>query len=95
MTKNLAIVCLVAPVGFLLSGLLAWRAGNLAAFFKACALMISFILLWLGIGNVLSVVVPIRDEPIWNRRKAGTLKQFVVVFAVSYLIGYLVNIVLL
>jgi hypothetical protein len=57
--------------------------------------MISFILLWLGVGNVLSVVVPIRDEPIWNRRKDGTLKQFVVVFAVSYLIGYLVNIMLL
>ena len=40
-TKNLALICLVAPIGFLLSGLLAWRAGNLDAFFKACALMIS------------------------------------------------------
>jgi hypothetical protein len=88
-TKNLALVCLVAPVGFLLSGLLAWRAGNLAAFFKACALMISFIVLWLGVGNVLSVVVPIRDEPILHRRKDGTLKQFATVFAVSYVIGYL------
>lgn len=94
-TKNVALICLVAPVGFLLSGLLAWRAGNLDAFFKACALMISFILLWLGVGNVLSVVVPIRDEPIWRRRKDGTLKQFALVFAVSYAIGYLVNIMLL
>jgi hypothetical protein len=94
-TKNLALVCLVAPVGFLLSGLLAWRAGNLDAFFKACALMISFILLWLGVGNVLSVIVPIRDEPILRRRKDGTLKQFAIVFAVSYAIGYLVNIMLL
>ena len=87
-TKNLALVVLVAPVGFLLSGLLAWRAGDLDAFFKACALMISFIVLWLGVGNVLSVVVPIRDEPILHRRKDGTLKQFAIVFAVSYLIGY-------
>jgi hypothetical protein len=93
--KNLALVCLVAPVGFVLSGLLAWRAGNLAAFFKACALMISFIVLWLGVGNVLSVATPIRDEPVWHRRKDGTLKQFAIVFAVSYLIGYLVNIMLL
>ena len=93
--KNLALVCLVAPVGFLLSGLLAWRAGNLDAFFKACALMISFIVLWLGVGNVLSVIVPIRDEPILRRRKDGTLKQFAIVFAVSYAIGYLVNIMLL
>jgi hypothetical protein len=94
-TKNLALVCLVAPIGFLLSGLLAWRAGNPAAFFKACALMISFILLWLGVGNVLSVVVPIRDEPILHRRRDGTLRQFALVFAVSYVIGYLVNIMLL
>ncbi|MHC1559022.1 hypothetical protein ACR9E3_08695 [Actinomycetospora sp. C-140] len=93
-TKNLAIACIVAPIGFLLSGLLAWRAGNLDAFFKACALMISFILLWLGVGNVLSILFPIRDEPIWHRRKDGTLKQFAVVFAVSYVIGYLVNIML-
>ena len=94
-TKNLALVVIVAPVGFLLCGLLAWRAGNLDSFFKACALMISFIVLWLGVGNVLSVVVPIRDEPILHRRRDGTLKQFVIVFAVSYLIGYAVNLMLL
>jgi hypothetical protein len=93
-TKNLALIVLVAPVGFLLSGLLAWRAGDLDAFFKACALMISFIVLWLGVGNVLSIVVPIRDEPIWHRRRDGTLKQFAIVFVVAYLIGYVVNLML-
>ena len=93
-TKNLALLCLVAPVGFLLSGLLAWRAGDLGAFFKACALMVCFIVLWLGVGNVLSVVVPIRDEPIWKRKGSGTLKQFLIAFTVAYLIGYLVNIML-
>ncbi|WP_433784711.1 hypothetical protein ACQPX6_00555 [Actinomycetospora sp. CA-101289] len=93
--KNLALFCLVTPIGFLLSGLLAWRAGDLGAFFKACALMICLIVLWLGVGNVLSVVVPIRDEPIRNRRRSGTLKPFLVAFTVAYLVGYLVNIMLL
>ena len=93
--KNLALASLVAPLGFLLSGLLAWRAGDLGAFFKACALMICFIVLWLGVGNVLSVLLPIRDEPIKNRRQSGTLKQFIIAFTVSYLIGYLVNLMLI
>jgi hypothetical protein len=93
--KNLALASLVAPIGFLLSALLSWRAGDLGAFFKACALMICFILLWLGVGNVLSTVLPIRDEPIINRRRSGTLKQFLIAFTVSYLIGYLVNLMLL
>ncbi|WP_433782609.1 hypothetical protein ACQPX6_22395 [Actinomycetospora sp. CA-101289] len=93
--KNLALFCLVTPIGFLLSGLLAWRAGDLGAFFKACALMICLIVLWLGVGNILSVVVPIRDEPIRNRRRSGTLKPFLVAFTVAYLVGYLVNIMLL
>lgn len=93
-TKNLALICLVAPIGFLLSALLAWRAGSWVSFLRACALMISFIVLWLGVGNIASVVVPIRDEPIWHRRKDGTLKQFVIVFAVSCALGYVVNLML-
>ncbi len=89
--KNLALLCLIAPLGFLLSLLLAWRAGEWAALFNACALTISFILLWLGVGNVLSIALPVRDEPIRKRRQTGSLKQFVIAFAVSYAIGYLVN----
>jgi hypothetical protein len=93
--KNLALLCIVAPVGFLLSALLAWRAGDFGAFFKACALVICFILLWLGVGNVLSVWLPTRDEPIRQRRQSGSLKQFLIAFVVSYLIGYLVNLMLI
>lgn len=93
--KNLALACLVAPLGFLLSGLLAWRAGQLSAFFTACVIMICFILLWLGVGNILSVLTPIRDEPLRNRKKSGTLKQFIVAFAVAYVSGYLVNLMLI
>jgi hypothetical protein len=92
--KNLALLCIVAPIGFLLSALLAWRAGDLGAFFKACALVICFILLWLGVGNVLSIWLPSRDEPIRKRRQSGSLKQFLIAFAASYAIGYLVNFML-
>jgi len=89
--KNLALACLVAPIGFLLCGLLAWRAGDIYAFYKGCALMICMILLWLGVGNVLSVALPSRDEPIKKRKESGSIKQFIVAFVVSYFIGYLVN----
>jgi hypothetical protein len=89
--KNLALLCIVAPIGFILCALLAWRAGDIYAFYKACALMVCMILLWLGVGNVLSVVLPSRDEPIRQRKQSGSLKQFIIAFVVSYAIGYLVN----
>src|SRR6185437_12153126 len=92
--KNLALLCIVAPLGFLLSALLAWRAGDFGAFFKACALVLCFILLWLRVGNVLSIWLPTRDEPIRQRRESGSLKQFLIAFAASFLIGYLVNFML-
>ena len=89
--KNLTLLCLVAPIGFILCALLAWRAGDIYAFYKACALTICMILLWLGVGNVLSIVLPSRDEPIRQRKQSGSLKQFSIAFVVSYAIGYLVN----
>ncbi len=89
--KNLALLCIVAPIGFILSALLAWRAGDIYAFFKACALMVCLILLWLGVGNVLSIVLPTRDEPIRQRKQSGSLRQFIIAFVVSYAIGYAVN----
>ncbi|MBL8924938.1 MAG: hypothetical protein JNM77_01685 [Pseudonocardia sp.] len=93
--KNLALLCIVSPLGFLLSALLAWRAGDLGAFFKACVLVLCFILLWLGVGNVLSIWLPTRDEPIRQRRQSGSLKQFLIAFVVAYLVGYLVNLMLI
>jgi len=38
---------------------------------------------------------PIRDEPIKNRGQSGTLKQFIIAFMFSYLIGYLMNLTLI
>jgi len=36
-----------------------------------------------------------RDEPILKRKQSGSLKQFLIAFTVSYLIGYLVNLMLI
>jgi hypothetical protein len=71
--KNLALLVIVAPIGFVICALLAWRAGDIYAFYKACALMVCMILLWLGVGNVLSVALPSRDEPIKQRKQSGIL----------------------
>jgi uncharacterized membrane protein (DUF106 family) len=43
------------------------------------------------VGNVLSIALPSRDEPILKRKQSGSLKQFIIAFVVAYLIGYLVN----
>jgi len=92
--KNLALLCLVAPIGFLLSALIAIFSGDWSRFANALVLTVCFILLWLGVGNVISIGVPSRDEPILKRKQSGSLKQFLIAFAVSYLVGYLVNVML-
>ena len=58
-------------------------------------LTVCFILLWLGVGNVVSIAIPSRDEPILKRKQSGSLKQFLIAFAASYAVGYLVNIMLI
>ena len=66
--KNLALLVSGCPDRLPALRLLAWRAGDIYAFYKGCALMICMILLWLGVGNVLSVALPSRDEPIKKRK---------------------------
>ena len=87
--KNLALLCLVAPIGFVISLLIAIGAGDWSRFVNALVLTVCFILLWLGVGNIVSIAVPSRDEPLLKRKQSGSLKQFLIAFAVSYLIGYL------
>ena len=43
----------------------------------------------------MSIWLPSRDEPIRQRRQSGSLKQFLIAFTAAYLIGYLVNFMLL
>ena len=51
-------------------------------------------LIWLGIGNVLSVLSPLRVEPLKERLHDGTLKPFLLSFAISYVVGLGVNLML-
>ena len=51
-------------------------------------------LIWLGIGNVLSVLSPLRVEPLKERLHDGTLKPFLLSFAMSYVVGLGVNLML-
>ncbi|WP_420121786.1 hypothetical protein [Nakamurella sp.] len=95
LSKNLMMFLLVGAVGVVLSGLLAWKAdayGSTLA--KALGQLVTMMLLWLGVGNVLSVISPLRVEPIKARLKDGTLKPFLLSFVVSYGIGLGVNLML-
>jgi len=95
LSKNLTMFLLVGLVGVVLSVLLAWRAdafGSTLA--KAFGQLVTMMLLWLGVGNVLSVVAPLRVEPIKARLKDGTIKQFLLSFVVSYVLGLGVNLML-
>ena len=67
--KNLALQCIVAPIGFILCALPAWRVGDTYPFSRACAPMVCMILLWLGVGNALPIVLPVRDKPIRQRKE--------------------------
>src|SRR6478609_3080561 len=93
-TKNIAMLIIVGAAGVLMSILLAWRAGDGRALLKACGQLFTMILLWLGVGNVMSVVTPLRAEPLSARLKDGTWKPFLISFATSYIIGLLVNLML-
>lgn len=56
--------------------------------------LITMVFLWLGVGNVLSVVYPLRHEPISARLHDGTWKPFLLSFAVSYGVGLTVNLMI-
>ncbi|GAA2016509.1 hypothetical protein JL107_09960 [Nakamurella flavida] len=94
LAKNITLFVLVGAVGLVLSGLLAWRAGEPAALLKAVGQLITMMLIWLGIGNVLSVVSPLRVEPLEARRQDGTLRPFLLSFVSSYVVGLGVNLML-
>lgn len=58
--KNITMFLLVGAVGVLLSVVLAWRASDSAALLMALGELVTMMLIWLGIGNVLSVISPLR-----------------------------------
>jgi len=93
-SKNVTMFLLVGAVGLVLCLVLAWQAGDYGALVKALGELVTMMLLWLGIGNVLSVLSPLRVEPLKERFKDGTWKPFLLSFAVSYVVGLGVNLML-
>lgn len=89
--KNAATAVLVLPVGVVLSVLLAWGTGRWSTLVMAVAVVLTLILLWAGVGNVLSVVLPLHQAPLREHRRQNTLRRYLVVFGVSWVIGYAVT----
>lgn len=93
-SKNWSMFVLVGTVGVVLSVLLAWPTGEFSTLVKALGELFTMMLIWLGIGNVLSVLSPLRVEPLKDRLHDGTLKPFLLSFAISYVVGLGVNLML-
>jgi len=93
-SKNWSMFVLVGTVGVVLSVLLAWPTGEFSTLIKALGELFTMMLIWLGIGNVLSVISPLRVEPLKDRLHDGTLKPFLLSFAISYVVGLGVNLML-
>jgi hypothetical protein len=90
--KNLALGALVTMAGLPVIGLLAViGSGNAVALTDQ---LITMVFIWLGVGNVLSVVYPIRHEPLSARLKDGTWKPYLFTFAISYGVGLTVNLMI-
>lgn len=90
-SKNLALFLVVGLLGVVLAGLLAWASGSTDTLVSALGELVTMMLVWLGVGNVLSVVSPLRVEPLKARFADGTWKPFLFSFASSYVIGLGVN----
>ncbi len=93
-SKNWSMFVLVGTVGVALSVLLAWPTGEVSTLIAALGELFTMMLIWLGIGNVLSVLSPLRVEPLKDRLHDGTLKPFLLSFAISYVVGLGVNLML-
>jgi hypothetical protein len=55
---------------------------------------VTMVFIWLGVGNVLSVLYPIRHEPVSARLHDGTWKPYLFSFALSYGVGLTVNLMI-
>jgi hypothetical protein len=92
MAKNLAMAALVTVAGLPVVTLLAVIGyGNPVALVDQ---LITMVFIWLGVGNVLSVVYPIRHEPVSARLRDGTWLPYLFTFAISYGVGLTVNLMI-
>ena len=92
--KNLVLFTFVGALGTALNLVLFAHTRDSVTLLKATGLLCTMLLLWFGVGNVLSVASPLRAEPLSVRRRTGTLRRFLIAFVLSYGISYLVNLML-
>jgi len=73
-SKNLAMAAMITVAGLPVIALLAVTdKGNWVAMVDQ---LVTMVFIWLGVGNVLSVVAPLRHEPVSARLRDGTWKRF-------------------
>lgn len=91
-TKNLAIAALVLGAGLpVIAVLTATGEGNPIAMIDQ---LLTMVFIWLGVGNVLSVVFPVRHEPVSARLHDGTWRPYLFSLALSYGVGLTVNLMI-
>lgn len=90
--KNLAMAILVTIAGLpVIAFLSVTDKANPVALIDQ---LVTMVFIWMGVGNVLSVVYPLRHEPVAARLRDGTWKPYLVSFAVSYGVGLTVNLMI-
>jgi hypothetical protein len=91
-TKNLAVAALITVAALpVIAFLTVANGGNPVAMIDQ---LITMVFIWLGVGNVLSVLYPIRHEPVSARLHDGTWKPYLFSFALSYGVGLTVNLMI-
>lgn len=90
--QNLAMAILITIAGLPVVAALTWtREANPVALVDQ---LVTMVFIWLGVGNVLSVIYPLRHEPMAARLKDGTWKPFLFSFVLSYGVGLTVNLMI-
>ena len=90
--KNLAMALMITAAGLPVVAALWWATEvNPVGLIDQ---LVTMVFIWLGVGNVLSVVYPLRHEPATARLHDGTWKPYLLTFVVSYGVGLTVNLMI-